>query len=197
MPDKGIFCLEGDWERDSLADHLSVRLGLDMLMTIRRDRLIHRNAATRGEFAYYLDKWATPEYDEFPLAYFSYHGGPGRLDLADRDLLTLDQIAALVPGRLTDRVVFFGSCATMAVPDDDLKDFLERTGARAIVGYTENVGWAQSAAFDPTLLAGLLDRRQLRGLYTRLWEQHQFFVQELGLRMATRTWVSDNLSDAA
>ncbi len=190
MAGQGIFCLEGDWERDSLADHLSVRLGLDMLMTIRKDRLIHRKAATREEFTYFLRKWATPDYDDFPLAYLSYHGGRGRLDLNGSSSLTLEEIADIVPGRLAGRVVYFGSCATMAAPDDALLSFLATTGAAAIAGYTKNVDWEESAAFDPTLLAELLESTNFRVLDARLLRQHRHFVEALGLRIATPAWVS-------
>ena len=55
MANQGIFCLEGEWD-DNLADKLSVRPGLDMLTTMRRDRLVHRNAVTKDEFEYFLTK---------------------------------------------------------------------------------------------------------------------------------------------
>src|SRR3954452_22945997 len=84
MASTGIFCLEGDWG-SSLTDRTSVRLGLDMLMTVRRGRLIHRNAATKQEFAHYMDRWSLQQYREFPVAYFSYHGDRGVLSLGKDD----------------------------------------------------------------------------------------------------------------
>ena len=188
MASKGIFCLEGDWG-GSLIDRLSVRPGLDMLATMRGDRLIHRNAATADEFEYYLQKWVTRRYEAFPLAYFSYHGERGLLHLG-RDSLSLGDIAAMVPGRLVDRVVYFGSCGTMAVADDDLRAFVRTTDARAIAGYTRSVYWEESAAFDFTLLPELLDCVDIRKLHTRLGKRHPHFVDGLVLRLATASWVS-------
>jgi hypothetical protein len=167
-----------------------------MLMTIRRGRLIHRNTATRDEFTYFLDKWARPAYDHFPLAYLSCHGDRGELHLG-RDVLTLAEIAEMVPGRLTGRTVYFGSCATMAAPDEDLRSFVDRTGAAAIAGYTKSVDWEESAAFDPTLLAELLDSKDIRAMYGRLSRQHGYFVDGLGLRVATANWVSPRRRSAA
>ncbi|MGY1709094.1 DUF6642 family protein [Geodermatophilus sp. SYSU D00758] len=188
MPNQGIFCLEGEWG-DRMTEKLSVRPGLDMLTTMRRDRLVHRNTATRDEFAYYLQKWVTARYAGFPLAYLSFHGERGVIHLG-RDSLTLADIAEMVPGRLTDRTVYFGSCGTLGASDDDLRAFVEVTGARAIAGYTKDVGWAESAAFDFTLLPELLDSVDIRKLHTRLCKRHPYFVDGLGLRLATRSWVS-------
>ncbi len=188
MASKGIFCLEGDWG-GSLVERLSVRPGLDMLTTMRADRLIHRNAATKDEFEYFLCKWATRRYDAFPLAYLSYHGQRGQLDLG-RDHLRLADIAQMAPERLVGRIVYFGSCATMAAADDDLSAFVQTTGAKAIVGYTRSVSWEESAAFDFPLLPELLDSIDIRKLHTRLRNRHPHFVDGLGLRLATASWIS-------
>ena len=188
MPNQGIFCLEGDWG-DSLVERLSVRPGLDMLTTMRGDRLIHRNAATADEFEYYLRKWVTRRYDALPLVYFSYHGERGKLHLGG-DSLSLADIAAMVPGRLADRVVYFGSCGTMAASEEELRDFVETTGAHAVAGYTKSVDWAGSAASDFTLLPELLDSVDIRKLHARLCKRHPYFADGLGLRLATATWVS-------
>lgn len=187
MAGAGIFCLEGDWR--GLVDRTSVRLGLDMLMTVRGDRLIHRNAATKDEFEYYLAKWSSDQYRRFPLAYFSYHGSPGYLHLG-RDDMALEELVEVVQRPLTGRVLYFGGCGTLAMAPEELTRFVRRTGARAIVGYTEDIDWEQSAAFDFTLLPGLLTAGSPRRLYAELVERHPYFVQSLGLRMATRSWAS-------
>ena len=187
MTKQGIFCLEGDWG-GSLIDRLSVRPGLDMLTRMRDERLIHRNAATKAEFEHYMSQWVTRRYAAFPLAYLSYHGRRGQLDLGG-DHLELAELAELVAGRLTGRIVYFGSCETLALGDDELRAFVTRTGARGIVGYTKQVDWARSAAFDFTLLPELLDSVDLRKLYSRLRRNHPYFVDGLGLRIATASWV--------
>lgn len=187
MASNGIFCLEGDW--GSLTDRTSVRLGLDMLMTVRGGRLIHRNTATPEEFEYYLDRWATAQYSGFPVAYFSFHGAPGVLSLARADL-SLDHIAQSVKRPLTDRVLYFASCGTLDLPASDLKRFVRETGAAGMVGYTRDVGWEESAAFDFTLLPALLNGAALKGTYEQLKAKHPHFVHGLGLRFATRSWAS-------
>jgi hypothetical protein len=195
MPSNGIFCLEGEWG-DRLTDRLSVRPGLDMLMTMRGDRLIHRNAATSAEFAYYFTKWTSHRYSAFPLAYLAFHGRRGKVALDGEDL-SLAEIADMVERPLTDRVVYFGSCETLGATDAQLAEFVARTGVRGVVGYTRQVGWSESAAFDLTLLPELLDSTDLRKLHTRLAKRHPHFVDGLGLRIATATWVSPRTRTAA
>jgi len=84
MRESEIFCLEGDWS-DSLIDRLSVRPGLDMFTAMRGGRLIHRNAATRDEFAHYFGPWAARRYDSFPVAYLAYQGKRPAAARARRD----------------------------------------------------------------------------------------------------------------
>ena len=188
MPSKGIFCLEGEWE-DRLTDKLSVRPGLDMLMTMRGDRLIHRNAATAHEFEHYFSKWSSHRYNAFPLAYMAFHGRRGKVALGGDDL-SLADIAAMVERPLTDRVLYFGSCETLGATDAQLSDFLATTGARAVVGYARQVDWSEAAAFDFTLLPALLDEGDVRKVYNRLCKRHPYFVDGLGLRVVTSSWVS-------
>jgi hypothetical protein len=183
----GIFCLEGDW--GGLADRTSVRLGLDMLMTVRGDRLIHRNAATRAELEHYLGKWSSGTYRGFPLAYFSYHGSPGYLHLGGGNV-SLNELAEIIDGRLTGRILYFGSCGTLDLPGDELRRFVRETGVRAVAGYAADVDWEESAAFDLTLLPSLLKGGSVPALYRQLVERHPYFVRTLGLRMATRSWTS-------
>lgn len=188
MTKQGIFCLEGDW--GGLTDRTSVRLGLDMLITVRGGRLIHRNAATSAEFKHYLTQWSSSRYDSFPLAYFSYHGSPGVLHLGADDL-TLDDLASMIDRRLSDRILYFASCGTLRASAPELSNFVDHIGAKAVVGYTKAVDLEESAAFDFTLLPELLGSVDIRKLFTRLSNRHPYFVDGLGLRVATRSWASD------
>ncbi|PRY39351.1 hypothetical protein LY71_12120 [Geodermatophilus tzadiensis] len=74
---------------------------------------------------------------------------------------------------------------------------MARTGVRAVVGYTRQVYWHESAAFDLTLLPELLDDTDPKNVYGRLVKRHPYFVDGLGLRIATATWVSPRTRTAA
>ena len=57
----GVFCLEGEWDRD-LRQRMSVEPVLELLERIRLARYIHRDVATITEFEYYLKKWGQKGY---------------------------------------------------------------------------------------------------------------------------------------
>jgi hypothetical protein len=46
-------------------------------------------------------------------------------------------------------------------------------------------------------LPELLDSVDIRKLYTRLYKRHPYFVDGLGLRLATASWVSPRTRPAA
>lgn len=62
----GIFCLEGEWDSD-LTRRLSVRPVLELLEQLGVAPWIHRDVATVSEFQYYLAKWVSDEYEDFPV----------------------------------------------------------------------------------------------------------------------------------
>lgn len=186
----GIFCLEGEWG-DDLDDRTSVLPQLQMLENMQVcGRVIHRTAVTRTEFDHYVGRWAQRRYRRFKIAYLACHGGPGRL-LLGKDEVTLENLAEVMEGKAEGRIMYFGSCSTMLSADDDLRALCKRSGAEAVVGYTRQVDWLEAAAFDFLLLPRLLDARYMKPVYTGLIRDHPEFASRLGLRVATKSWVTD------
>ena len=66
--------------------------------------------------------------------------------------LNLNQLGERLDGKCRGRIIHFGSCATVDVPDHALDAFLRRTGALAVFGYMADVEWLESAAFDLLVL---------------------------------------------
>lgn len=191
MPTKpnGIFCLEGEWE-DDLTDRTSVEPYLRVLAGLGDwAGILHRDVATRSELNYYLNKWLHRQYAAFPIAYLAFHGRPSCIALG-YDEVGLEDIVDMIDGRAEGRVLYFGACQTLEVPDSVLQSFCRRTGARAIVGYTRRVGWHESAAFDFLLLPELISSTLVKPMITRLEKNHAQFVKNLGLRVATATWAT-------
>jgi len=183
----GIFCLEGDWRRDFKA-RLSVEPQLRMLESAERCRdVIHRDVATREEFAFYTNKWLTRRYSRFSFGYFAFHGVKNSI-LLGKDELSLDDIAEVIDGRATGRTLYFGSCSTLNLPGQDLRRFCKATGARAVVGYSKDVDWLEAAAFDFLLLPELLSSKYVHPAYTRLLNKYDKQVDTLGLHIATAAW---------
>jgi hypothetical protein len=189
MRPAGIFCLEGEWSND-LGDRTSVEPQLTMLHNMGYcSGVIHRNVAGRDDLRFYTQRWLQKKYVRYSLGYFAFHGDQGCIRLG-RDDLTLAELSEVLGRRAEGRIIYFGSCGTLAAPDHELQGFCRSTGIRAIVGYTRWVDWLETAAFDFILLPQLLEAAYVKPIYTRLLKDHARFVTGLGFRMATATWAT-------
>lgn len=155
--------------------------------------LVHRDIATRPELEYLLDKWLRMKsrYDVLCLA---FHGSAQTLHLGAEDV-TLDDIADILENRCQNRTVYLSSCSTLAASDDVLRDFCRRTKARAIVGYTRNVDWVESVAFELILISELAHRTNMKPAYDAIVKNHRGMASRLGFRMAHTDWVSPRRID--
>ncbi len=189
----GVFCLEGSWAEDGdLTDRTSVEQPLRMLEGAGEcGPVIHRDVATRGEFEYYLREWLKAKYRaRYPLAYLAFHGSKGEIYVG-ADGMRLDDLAGLMGGKAAQRIIYFGSCSTMAAPEAQLRGFCAATGAKAIVGYAKRVQWRESAAFDVLLIPRLLEMTNMKSVFNALERVHPDLVSMLGLRVATAAWATD------
>lgn len=117
--------------------------------------LLHFSVATEHEFEYRLKKWALREFSDYPILYLGFHGDAGVISLDDEFEVTLEYLGNVLESRCKHRVVHFGSCLTMAVNEECLNEFRQRTGALAVLGYEKTVDWIDSMAFEILLLGRL------------------------------------------
>jgi hypothetical protein len=193
MPDsrvKGVFCLEGDWERD-LRSRTSVGPVLELLERCGYPKVpyIRRDVGTVTEFDYYLGRWLLKRYQRYPILYLGFHGSPGKLRVghgrgAGVDLKGLEE---RLEGACSKRIIHFGSCGTLAVHGNRVRSFLERTGALAVCGYQSEVDWMLSAAFEIILLYELqynaLTKSGMAAVQRRVRSQAYRLARALKFRM--------------
>lgn len=188
---KGIFCLEGHWW--GVKDKTTVEPVLRLLETLSGYNASYRryDVATREEFDFYLKKWCGAPFDNFPILYLGFHGGSGKIFVGEgrSSALSLDELAEQLASRCKGRVVHLGSCGTVSVHGRKLNKFLSLTGALAVCGYTKEVDWLESAAFDVLVLGGLQNTsfRQassMRKFDEQLKKTASGLYEHLGFRMA-------------
>lgn len=131
----GVFCIEGQWHRD-LNERGSVLPTLELLERLGKIRFIHKDAATRDELFYFVDRWLLKQYADHRVGFFAMHGEPSRLCLTDWESVALADVAELMAGRCEGRRLYFGSCSVLRASDAVLRGFLDATGAALICGYT-------------------------------------------------------------
>jgi hypothetical protein len=168
---RGIFCFEGQWNRD-LRKRGSVLPTLELLERLGTIRFIHKDVATPDELAFYLDRWTLREYQDFTVGFFAMHGEPTRLCLTDWHSVELDEIADQLAGKLDGKRLFFGSCSVMNATTTQLQKFLITTGAAMMCGYTRQVGWVESAAFETVLLDVLANGQRSNSVELRMGRAH-------------------------
>ena len=161
MSKHGIFCLEGDWWG---MPHK--RATVEPMLTLMREAegweipYKHRDVATRTEFEHHLRKWQQGNHDVFPILYLAFHGEQGRLIVGANERepgakMDLDELETLIDVRGRNRMIFFGSCSTLALHGRRINRFLENTGLQAVCGYKDYVDWMDSTTFDLMLLSHL------------------------------------------
>jgi hypothetical protein len=185
----GIFCLEGDWSR-SIASRQSVEPLMRLLEDCGAARYVHRDVATRAELNFYIERWLRLARTKYPIGYFGFHGSSRTLHLSRSESMDLDELASQLGSRCSGRILYFGACSTLAVPDVVLMDFCSTTKAKGVVGYTKDVDFAESAGFEIHLLMDLLHASSFKPAYQRLCNNHPVLSKRLGLRMASATWAS-------
>lgn len=186
----GIFCIEGEWSED-FRERLSVRPVLELLEHLKVAQWVHRDAATVPEFSYYLEKWASDSYREFGVLWLASHGDRALLSLngSEDGSLGLDDLEKQLKNACAGRVIYFASCSMLTESDERLQKFVQRTGARAVIGYRKDIVWTEAAAFEIFLLQQLVMHVRSSGIFKRLVEDHPVLSRRLGLVIATKTAV--------
>lgn len=187
----GVFCIEGQWHRD-LNERGSVLPTLELLERLGRIRFIHKDAATPDELSYFLNRWLLRQYADYRVGFFAMHGEPTKLCLTDWHSVDLDDVAEQMAGKSDGKRLYFGSCSVLRASDSRLQDFLSETGAALICGYTREVDWVESAAFETVLLDVLANGQRLNAAEMRMGSAHWApMAAYLGFRIvyaSGRTW---------
>lgn len=215
MPDakkRGVFCVETVWY--GTGDTTSIRPILEAMSEGYLDvPFVYRTAVTSGELEAYLREWKSLNRLDYPILYLGYHGMAGQIVLGEQEFWgysdrSLVQLAEGLGDECADRVVHFGSCSTLDVDNQQIKNFLESTNLSAVSGYREKVDWMDSVAFDmlyikemqsgggrsltPNVMSGIRDGNTTRwGLRKKngpLGRSPYFELgQNLGFRLDVRT----------
>ena len=157
----GIFCIETPWEYPNV----SVKHALKFVATYHNAPIEHRVAETPERLNDHLESWADRSDWTYPILYLGFHGfdkgiqansgEPGR---SLWDFVRLEQLADFSKGQWKNCVVHFASCSTMRTDAAGVEEFLQQTGLEGVSGYTTDVEWIESMAFEVMYLTYLLEQ---------------------------------------
>ena len=176
----GVFTFEGDWEKN-LGDKKSVRPLLDIIHRVEGAKFIHKQIGIEEELDYYLAKWLQKRYSHYRIGHFAFHGEPGLIKIGKTEV-GLESLGEKIGGGAEGRVIYFDSCSTLRLGDKRIEAFRATTGADAVIGYTKDVDWIASAAFDLLLFQAFCERTTVRGVKNWMLSTCPGLVENLGMR---------------
>jgi hypothetical protein len=178
---KDIFCLEGDWEKD-LRLKKSIKSTLDYLQDCFSIQNIHRNCAVREQFIKYLKDSMLKKYSRYSILYLAFHGDPNSI-LFGKDSITLNEIAEICENKLYNKIVHFGSCNSLDLDKRKLKNFIQKTGALCISGYTRKIEFNPSTVLDILYFEMLQDNKDVRSIERKLKKEYMGLIRSTGFRI--------------
>ena len=201
--ERGLFCIESVEGVESfeptlrlLSEHLDFSI---LPKGVRR-------VGTRRELTRAIEEWGNRDDFKYPLLWMWGHGskegfyvddpnGPGSSRL---DLGTLADIAAGGSYDWSGCHVHFGACSTLAGNNDAYRSLLQQSGLQGISGYTKDVYWIPSLAFEMLYVQflqdvmsrseGTLNEDTLAECRYRLFDSRMCsgLIDHLGFRLITR-----------
>lgn len=183
---QGVFCLEGEWD-DDLRDESTVLPLLELLDSAAEIPFVHRRVTTKVELQARLRWWLDVD-SGLEVLYLASHGRRATLELGGDDV-TLDNLAGMLDDRVADSIIYFGGCTTLAGDEQRAQEFCEKTGARAVVGYSRQIPWVLGASFELALLPELVTSVRMPALFDRMTRDFPTVTTDAGFRVATASWV--------
>ena len=199
--DERIYCIEGywDWGEDQIEP--SVEPILQMLQKMGLWNYARRDCATQPELEFWLENEWQKCCTSGSILYIATHGSRGSISLgSDVNEVTLSQLTTMGPLDCEKCLVHFNGCEIFAGEGrTEAQNFIQRTGASFVTGYSKSgywlsEQWAPAVALDLILFSSIRDAgidfkgqkslEPMRELVKRL-KQNKIF-EECGLELFTK-----------
>jgi hypothetical protein len=152
-----LVCLETYWN-DKLFQSFSVRPFFEAMAPLLHPPLLvaHRFVESASGLAYYSKRpggvmWRQAELFDAPVFYLAFHGKPGTVISLTGNIGAQPLIEAFEGyGRGYRNLVYFAACSMLrgAQGERFARQFVKKTGVRAVIGYTTRVDWMGSLVAD-------------------------------------------------
>ena len=202
---RGVFCIESVEGVESFEPTLRLlSKHLDFSILTKGVRRVRK----RLELTKAIEEWGNRDDFKYPLLWMCGHGAKGGFYVDDPagaghrrlDVHTLvDMAADSEYGGWARCHIHFGACSTLA-DDKDARSVLEKSGLQGVSGYTKDVYWIPSLAFEVLYVQflqeamqrsyseGGLDGDTLAKCRDRLFDSRMCagLIDHLGFRLITR-----------
>lgn len=178
---RAILALEAEWEHH-ISDRTSVVSALQFLRDTADIPFWHRRIPTPEALYAYLERGLNEK--QFQILYFAMHGTDQRLEIGGSDkVIYLETLCRKLEGRLGFKniVVHFGACSFMNQSEKIFKKFKERTGAKIVSGYCEEIDFVDSMLLDMAYFNFLNKGTKFSSIHSGFIQGiHSKLIQQLG-----------------
>lgn len=176
-----IWAMESKWS-SSVRDVRSVTPALEALEAVGAARYAHVAINSPQDFIAQLKRLGQKQHDRFTIGYIAMHGSPGKVYAGRKSIDLLSVGEELPPAALKKKVLHFGSCSVLT-DEDQQQELLKALGVKAITGFTENVDWMESLAFELLLFNALSYYQRSTYAEKYIRKHHGEFAERLGFVM--------------
>lgn len=181
-----IFCLETEW--DQSVHDLKMKSAVLPLLEFTENKYnlniphIFRQVATASDFDYYIKHLREQSYKSYDFIYLCFHGLNSEITFANKESITLENLASQYGDVFEKRKIHFGSCYTLSAPEEEILQFKRATKARLITGYTKSVPFMESFIFELWLIRKMHrhDSYGAKKLLALAEKEMPFYTKKLG-----------------
>jgi len=177
----GIFVLEARWS-SRVTDVRTVDPVLQALAQAGVAKHVKHVINDPEDFVAQLRRWGQRQHDAYNIGYVAMHGSEAAVHVGRRTIDLLDAAGQLPARALGSRILHFGSCSVLRNVEDQ-QPLRKSLGVRAITGFTTDVDWFESLAFELILFEVLTYYKRLDAAEKYIRKQHGQFADRLGFVM--------------
>lgn len=179
---RNIFCLEGDWN-ENLKHRSSILPALELLELNNDIQTIYKTCASYEEFKTRIEQILSDDrkYKYFEIIYLAFHGSKSNLYMG-KERVSLKKIAESFENKLQGKIIHIGSCKTLS-DEREAYCFLNKTGAKAIAGYSKNVDFISSTVTDILFFDLCQNYERMHTIKTNMAKKYGDLGQALGFEI--------------
>lgn len=180
----GLWVMESAWST-RVTDVRSVEPVLKALgdAGVANHAKLHIN--DRDDLLRALTRWGQAQHDRYGIGYLAMHGSPGKVYPSRRQVDLLDLASDLPRRALREKVLHFGSCSVLEDVESHAP-LLDAFAVRAITGFTRDVEWFESLAFELLLFDCLAYYQRIHAAEAYIYKNYGELADRLGFVMVRR-----------
>lgn len=137
----------------------------------------------RDDLVKQLRRWGQGQHDKYRIGYVALHGSPATVHIG-RYVVRLHDICERIDRRkLRTKVLHFGSCSVLDMAEHEQAHLRRAMGVRALTGFTRDVDWFESMAFELLLFEALARYQRPSDAERYLRREHGALAERLGFVM--------------